>query len=80
MKKWKCAIHQTVGVIMDDVLTKRFIGNWGELAYWRVWLPENGQTREITKLKQVSKQSDVFVVPLIPGHDNTGVGKGHFCN
>jgi len=40
LKKWKRAIHQTVGVIMDDVLTKRFIGNWGELAYQRAWLPE----------------------------------------
>jgi len=26
--------------VMDDVLTKRFIGNWGELAYQRAWLPE----------------------------------------
>jgi len=35
MKKWRKAIHQAVGVIMDDVLTNRFTGNWGGLAYQR---------------------------------------------
>jgi len=41
VKKWKKATFETVGVIKDDVLTKRFNGNWRELTYLRAWQPEN---------------------------------------
>jgi hypothetical protein len=56
VKKWKIAAFETVGVIKDDVLTKRFTGNWRELSYRREWQPENVKDESLSLYRYASSR------------------------